>query len=508
MNKEKKEDVGLYPFLRSHAQKDVASFHMPGHKGAAFFEREGYGDFMRHLADADITEIPGADNLFQAEDSLRAVADRYRTFYGARESFLLVGGASAGVLASILSAVRRGEEILIASNSHKSVINGIMLAGAVPVFIDPVALPHTGVSGGITAEQVEDALTAHPLCKTVLITSPTYLGICSDLVAIAAVIRAHGALFIVDESHGSHLRLFERAGLQAEGAAPFVFRSAGRTGADIVIESTHKTLASFTQSAVLNVYSKCVDLTRIADYLQMLESSSPSYLLLASLAVNIRILEKHGEALATAWLERTEHFRRTAAGIAGLKVLQEKSLDPTRISLDMSARGLSGAALSEELSAHGVIMELATGNISLAMSGIGNTDADFERLLDALRAIAGKHDFSSGPSAHGKAETGQEEKTEKPGAADETRASEEPAESELFSHNTMQKVPAQMTYVPYTEAAGKVCALPVIPYPPGIPLLIPGEVITEEKAAYAWKRRKSGSRVIGIDAQGRLAVGK
>ena len=261
---------GVTQFLLSHARKNPVSFHMPGHKGSAIYRENGYGDFLDHFVDCDITEIPGADNLYQAEDIIADTMAKYRTLYDVRESYLLINGSSAGLVASILTCVPRGGKLIMARNCHKSIFNGLLMAGAEPVYLHPEMIDDYGISGEISLESVKVAIAEHPDASALILPSPNYYGICSDIKAIATAVHEAGMVLIVDQAHGAHLHFF---GSHLDEP----FKSADDLGADIVIQSTHKTLASFTQSAIVNLCTDRVDKYLFEDKLQLIESTSPSY---------------------------------------------------------------------------------------------------------------------------------------------------------------------------------------------------------------------------------------
>ena len=493
----------LTAFLEEHRKENPVSFHMPGHKGRRFYEKyapEAAALFDRS-PDYDITEIPGADNLFQPETVIRRVMDRYRSLYESRETYLLVNGSSAGLMAAILTAVPQGGKLIMARNCHKSVFNGARLGGITPVYAWPEIIEEYGICGEVTAEEVERAVSEAPEASAVLITSPNYYGICSDIEAIAGVAHRHGMVLIVDQAHGAHLPFMNKK-LAAE-----------RGGADIVIDSTHKTLASFTQTAIANICSARVDLDVFQDRLQMLESTSPSYILMASLDLNAQILESHGAELMEKWRENLMYFYRRCKEIPGLSLMTHPALDPTKLNLDMSALGLTGAGLEDELIKRGIYTELTTGNIAMAMTGIGNDRSDYDRLLAALAEI------SENAAARGAAASGDAPAAETRVTAYTTSCASpncDAFESCDLSHIERQanshkpetvSVPDKTESVHYTEAAGRISAGLIIPYPPGRPLICPGEIMDETILRYAFVLRQRGEKVIGMTADGFVRVG-
>ena len=246
----------LYQQLISYGESDVYPFHMPGHKRRALPFPNPYT--------IDITEIDGFDNLHHAEGLIREAEERAAKLYGADRSYYLVNGSTCGLLAAICAAARRGDKVLAARNCHKAVYHAISMQGLAAEFLYP-AITRGDLQGQITAAQVEEALTKHPDIAVVILTSPTYEGIVSDVAAIAACCHAHGAALIVDEAHGAHF-----------GFGAGFPENAVRLGADAVIMSLHKTLPSFTQTALLHCNGTRIDPGRVARYLGVYETSSPS----------------------------------------------------------------------------------------------------------------------------------------------------------------------------------------------------------------------------------------
>ncbi len=474
----------LTDFLLQHKEKHPVSFHMPGHKGSRIYREHGYGVFLDSIMDCDITEIPGADNLFQTEGVLKETMDRYKAMYGTKESYLLVNGSSGGLIAAILASVPKGGKLVMARNCHKSIFNALSLGDITPVYAYPETVQEYGILGSVSPEEVARCLDEHPDAAAVILPSPNYYGICSDVAAIAEVVHARGKILIIDQAHGAHLNFFNRYGLAAPGkTSASGFPAAAETaGADVVINSIHKTLASFTQTALLNLCSDRVDKYDLEDRLQAIESSSPSYPMMASLDINADLLEKHGPQLMKEWADNLSWFYETAEKeVPGLRIMRHPMLDATKLNLDMSAYGLNGNQLEELLMEKDIFVELVTGNILMCMTGIGNKRCDFEKLLGALKQIASERQL-------------MEVKPQQPEAV--TKALQ------------MTKVPVRKERIPLEEAAGRVCASSVIPYPPGIPIVCPGEIFDEEVISYIAARRRAEEKVIGVDELGRVAVGK
>lgn len=490
--------TGITQFLIDHAGRDTVSFHMPGHKGARLYKRFGYDSFLDNIVGCDITEIVGADNLFQTEGIIADTMAKYRKLFDAKASYLLINGSSGGIIASIMACVPQGGKLIMARNCHKSVFSGLALGGIRPVYAHPSMVEEYGITGPVEPEEIERLLSENPDASAVILPSPNYYGICSDIRAIAEIVHAAGKFLIVDQAHGAHLKFFETCGA-ADG--PFAVPDSAETqGADLVINSTHKTLCSFTQSAVLNVPadSRFDDLYHLEDKLQQMESTSPSYLLMASLDINADILAAHGGELFEAWRDNLNYFYQEAAGIDGLAFMQVKdgarqAMDMTKINLDMSACGLDGHQLEEVLLEREIYAELVTGNILMCMTGIGNSREDYDRLLAALREISETHPAMQNIAF----------------AADSGSTDAATADAALWTkHRTLHEMPRVKELVPLQQCAGRICAASLIPYPPGIPLICPGEEIGAEEIDYITSLRNQGDKVIGVGADGRIAVGK
>ena len=500
---------GVTQFLIDHADKDPVSFHMPGHKGARLYRRYGYEAFLEHIVDCDITEIVGADNLFQTESIIADTMAKYRALYDAKASYLLINGSSGGIIASIMACVPQGGELIMARNCHKSVFSGLTLGGIRPVYAYPSMVEEYGITGPVEPAEIARLMEEHPDACAVILPSPNYYGICSDIRAIADIVHAAGKYLIVDQAHGAHLKFFE----DGSGAACDTFgvpESAETQGADLVINSTHKTLCSFTQSAVLNVpnVSRFDDLLTLEDKLQQMESTSPSYLLMASLDINADILADHRDELIRAWRDNLNYFYREAAGIEGLSFMRvqdgaHQAMDMTKINLDMSACGLDGHRLEEALLKREVYAELVTGNILMCMTGIGNRREDYDRLLAALREISEARTIGLNQP---EAASGASNQTA--GASNQAAAATTAGAALWTKRRTLHEVPRVKELVPLEQSAGRICASSLIPYPPGIPLICPGEEISAEEIDYIISLRDQGDKVIGVGADGRIAVGK
>lgn len=470
--------TSIHDFISDYLEKDAVSFHMPGHKGSHLYRRFGYHEFLDRVMDYDITEIAGADNLFQTEGIIKAVQDRYAKLYNCRKSYLLINGTSGGNIAAILASVGRGKQLIMARNCHKSVFNALTLGGIRPVYAYPEMIGAYGISGAVPPGEIERLIRENPDAEAVMITSPNYYGVCSDIKAIAEIAHRYGKVLIVDEAHGAHLHFFD--------ALP---PSAIQSGADLVINSTHKTLASFTQSATLHYNTELVDHYILEDKLQCIQSTSPSYILMTSLEISAQILEKHGHQLMEEWVQNLAAFYDRVSRIPGVQTMGKmEGLDWTKINLSMGELEIPGVQLDQLLlHDYNIYIELFTGDWIMAMTGIGNTKNDYERFANALEDISRKA-RTSGLEPH---------KTERKAAA-----LVPPKQAEMFD------IPAAKKRVKLEDSEGMICGSSIIPYPPGIPLICPGERIEADAIAYIQAMRELGEKVIGVNEHGEVIVGK
>ncbi|MDD3169597.1 MAG: aminotransferase class I/II-fold pyridoxal phosphate-dependent enzyme [Eubacteriales bacterium] len=474
----------IQDFLVDHARVNPISFHMPGHKGSALYKRYGFNEFLEHYMDCDITEIIGADNLFQTEGILQEAQDNYAELYDSKKSYLLINGTSGGIIAAILASVPKGKKLIMARNCHKSVFNALTLTDIQPLYAYPGLIREYGISGAIPPEEIEALLKNNLDAEAVILPSPNYYGICSDIEAIAEIVHRYDKVLIVDQAHGAHLKMFSRFGVQG------LPKSAEESGADIVINSIHKTLASYTQSAVLNINTDRVSPYVIEDKLQCIESTSPSYLLMASLDINAAILKAHGHELMREWADHLQYFYEEAKKIECLEFIGKvPGMDWTKINFSLGKLGISGDELETMLLKYHIFIELYTGDLVMCMTGIGNSRADIETLLNALREISEDHKNNL--------------LTEKAGIKLENG----PTQLLTYKKSRLYEIPKNKIRVPLLEAEGLICASSVIPYPPGIPLVCPGEKFEKETLHYLKALRENKEKVIGVNALGEVVVG-
>lgn len=471
-----KKNALLLDQLISYSRTDQYPFHMPGHK------RIGY-DFPNPYS-IDITEIDGFDNLHHAEGILRESMDWAASVYGADHTYYLVNGSSGGILSAMTAAVSSGGKILVSRNCHKSVYHGVILSGLNVEYVYPQFIEALGIQGGILAEDVEKSLAENPDIQAVLIVSPTYDGIVSDIGRIADVVHQKGLPLIVDEAHGAHFSFGYEAGFPCSALA---------CGADLVIQSLHKTLPSFTQTAILHLRDGFVKRERLERYLQMFQSSSPSYILMAGIELCISRMEKDGDACMTAFAGRIEKLRERLGSMKNLRLAGKElcgqygiyDVDESKLVISVrdcvwmndvgQAVFVDGAWLDQILrDKFHLEMEMSGADYVVAITTFMDTQEGLMRLADALLELDGRLQRRKGDTVVNMIGTPAIEM--KMGAAVDARYEE----------------------LELVDCGGRVSTEFIYLYPPGIPIVAPGELVTEEIIRSILQYRKLGLPVQGM----------
>lgn len=455
-----------------YSKSESYPFHMPGHK------RQWDTDWNPYQI--DITEIGGFDNLHHATGILRDAQTRASQLYGADKTYYLVNGSTCGILAAISAATKKGDRVLVARNCHKSVYHALYLRDLVPVYLYPTMTSH-GLLGQIKPEDVKAALKEHGDISAVILTSPTYDGMVSDIEEIAKIAHQHQIPLIVDEAHGAHFLLSEEFP-----------RGALDLGADVVVTGIHKTLPAFTQTALLHLKGNRVKEERVESFLNIYETSSPSYLLMAGMDRCIRIMKTSGNEMAKVLIQRLRNFYQDAGQLKNIKVLQPGevskeeafSFDFTKI-LIFPGKTMSGEQLQSLLRKdYGIELEMACKHYALALSSIMDTREGFDRLTAALQEIDKKPEFNK-----------TVEKT--------TRECRETIYRPMTKRMEISKAMDQShRMVKLEDAVGRVCASYVLVYPPGIPLIVPGEQIDQQFIRDIQESISMGLEVEGASEEG------
>lgn len=440
----------LYDKLDARAKQNRISFAMPGHKGGKWIPER-----LQGLLEIDGTELPGTDNMHHPEGILRESLDAIATAYGAAHSYFSVNGSSAGILSALHFAASRSSEILIDRNCHASAINALCLTGLSPIYLYPQSVPSFGITGAVLPEDIAAALASHPAAGFVFLTSPNYFGICSDIRAIAGIVHAAGKLLIVDEAHGAHF-----------GFSPLLPESAVRQGADIVIQSAHKTLPAPNQTALIHISSR-IDPAKFSRWYSLFQTTSPSYPLMALTDYAVHFQAECGTEVYQTLHEQISRletpFPMLSVGTA--------HHDFTRLVFHTAAFGIHGYDAAAYLDKQGIDVEMADCNNVVCIATGGNTDADFAALETALSACPRGNAaplFLAPPHA---------------------RQVMLPREAFLS--------PTEL--LPPEKAAGRISAAVVASFPPCVPILAPGEEITQAHIVYLREIQRLGGSVTGFE---------
>ena len=490
LNYRKEKQPGLLERLTEYAGSDAYPFHMPGHKRREI--PDGIPGGFPDPYGIDITEIDGFDNLHHAEGILKDAMETVAAIYGADRSWYLVNGSTCGILSAVFAATENGGKILTARNCHKAVYHAICLNRLEAEYLYPEEITEFGINGGIRAEDVRKALEKDAMrcagnsgdvrgkitkIQVVLITSPTYEGVVSDIRAIADAAHEYGIPLIVDEAHGAHLEYADQCHSFPKSALEY--------GADIVIQSLHKTLPCFTQTAILHVKGKLVDQDRVSRYLSMFQTSSPSYLFMAGMERCIRYMDGDGRNEMVRYEERLEHFMKRMEGLQVLEVLDWEicrkyrtvaGWDPSKIVVStMRAEDFHGEELAETLRRkYHLEMEMTAPEYVIAMTSLMDTEEGFERLGTALLEI-------DGALRHCVESEQQKEKGESKGKkrCETPEATESKVSHPIRRMLICEAMDADTERTALQDTVGKVSAEFVYLYPPGIPIIAPGEVFTD-----------------------------
>ncbi len=496
--------------LSEYCGKDYYPWHMPGHKRqASLAEAIPTLEMGNQL---DVTEVPGLDNLNAPEASIAESERELTQVYGSVKSYYLVNGSTGGILTAISACCRQGDTLIMARNCHKSVYHAVLLLGLKPVYIYPETMENYEICGSILPEQVEMAFREHPEAKAVILTSPTYEGVVSDIRAISDMVHRAGARLIVDEAHGAHMEFGD--------AFP---ETATRCGADLVIESLHKTLPCYTQCAILHIgrgaaqrASKEVGIDRqqalqerVEQYMSMYQTSSPSYLFVANMEDAIAAMDGWRDSRMKEYGKRLEKYRKKWETYEAIHLLTEKEIraqggyayDCSKLVFCMKGGWSGEAFLNYMEEKYGLVFEMASLHYALAMTSVADTEEAFERLDQALTAT------EQLLRERKNQEAGEEEFEVHPEKSGSARRSPAHTDSSCKEDARQVLTPAQAwnreteTVAPET-AVGRIAGDYVTVYPPGIPQLVPGERIGADQVAYLETCRKAGLTVYGVSENG------
>lgn len=466
--------------LLEYGERGQASFHVPGHKSGKGLP-PGAGIF-RQLLSIDLTEITGLDDLHHPEGVIREAQQLAAACFGAEETCFLVNGSTVGNLAAILSLCASDDVIIVQRNAHKSVLHGLMLAGAKAVFVTPRYDTKSGLAAGVGAEVLETALARHPEAKGVLLTNPNYYGMGGDLRRLARLTHRYGKPLVVDEAHGAHY-----------GFHTDLPESALAAGADLVVQSTHKMLSAMTMGAMLHMQGDRIDRGQVKQRLAMLQSSSPSYPIMASLDASRVLLQAEGKVWLDRGLRAVSRFERALGRspwfqtIAGAPSQAYETKDPFKVAVCDATGTLSGFGLRDELERRGIMTEMADPRHVLLVFSLASDEHDADKLVQAMEQIA---DAFALPKKNIGAAFSYGD-----GGLPDRGSISEPVSFRLNPRTATASIAL-------SDAVGQRAGEMVIPYPPGIPVLYEGEIITEEVIRYIRHLAAEGARFQGISDPG------
>lgn len=356
---EKKDILGK---LEEYSRDNYVPMHMPGGKRNTEFASTSV---------LDITEIDGFDNMHNAEGIIKNASERAARLYGADKTFLLVNGSTAGILAAVCGATRRKGKIIVARNCHVSVYNALILAQLEPVYVTPEVDGGTGIYKGLTLEQIKKCVEVNKDVQAVIITSPTYEGVVSQVREIADYLHGMGIPLIVDEAHGAHFKFSE------------VFpESAVEAGADLVINSIHKTLPALTQTALLHISGNYVDYDKVERYWNIYQTTSPSYILMASIDRCMGIIESDGDYIFKKYIARLNDLRKNISKLDNIKMLDSDDISKIILICD-DGKYLYDRLLKE----YKVQLEMASFKYAIAMTSVADKQEYYDRFFEALQNI-------------------------------------------------------------------------------------------------------------------------
>jgi len=465
----------LYKALIKYGKDGKYPFHMPGHKRKEI-EKE-FGQLYKN----DITEIEGFDYLHDAKDILKHAMEHAAKVYRSENTYFLINGSTCGNLTALSSVLNKGDKVIVARNCHKSVYNALYLTEAIPLYIYPKKVLPYDIMMGISPDDVESIIKNNDDVKAMIITSPTYEGIVSDIKKISDILHKKNIPLIVDEAHGAHFGIdsFPKSAIEY---------------ADIVIQSVHKTLPAFTQTALLHVNSKLVDIERINRFLSIYQSSSPSYLLMAGIDRCMYFVDEEGEKFRNYYANLV-NFHNKSMELKKLKILNKKEFpdifdfDLGKIVVFSGFTNMSGKELYNLLiEKYNFHPEMAAGQYCILMTSVMDEESDYDKLFEALKEIDSKLEITEENQAVKIIDT----------------------QKLTFAMSIRDALDNEKEYVLRKDAENRISAEYIYLYPPGSPYIVPGEIIDKGILEEIEKLEKSALSVVNsnMNQKKELAVVK
>ncbi|MBO1510105.1 aminotransferase class I/II-fold pyridoxal phosphate-dependent enzyme [Metabacillus bambusae] len=468
----------LFTALMEHAKKDPIQFHIPGHKKGKGMDPDFREFIGENALSIDLINIGPLDDLHQPQGIIKHAQDLAAKAFGADHTFFSVQGTSGAIMTMVMSVCEPGDKIIVPRNVHKSIMSGIVFSGATPIFIHPEVDPVLGISHGVTPEAIETALGQNPDAKAILVINPTYFGVSGDLKRIVKIAHSFDIPVLVDEAHGAHIHFHNELPL-----------SAMQAGADMSATSVHKLGGSLTQSSILNVRGNLVSPARVQSILSMLTTTSTSYLLLASLDSARKSLAIEGMALLEETIQMAEKTRNSINKIdclscVGREILRTGSafaMDPTKLLVSVKKLGITGYDAEKWLRERfNIEVELSDLYNILCIVTSGDTEEDLKVLVKALNELSNEFIDQS---------------------VVKRDVSVILPEIPPLALTPREAFYADTELVPFEESKGRIISEFLMVYPPGIPIFIPGEIITEENLLYTKKNIEAGLPVQGAEDQ-------
>ncbi len=471
MEKLSQNDTPIHEALKKHCEQRVVHFDVPGHKGGRGNKELKY--FLgEQCLKADVNSMKPLDNLCHPVSVIKDAQRLAAEAFGAEEVFFIVNGTTAAVQAMVMSVCKAGEKIILPRNVHRSAINALILCGAIPVYVDPGVNEELGIPLGMSVSAVKEAIRKNPDAKAIIVNNPTYYGVCSDIEEIVKIAHAHGMKLLADEAHGTHFYFGED-----------MPASAMKAGADMAAVSMHKTGGSLTQSSFL-LCGKNVDSGYVRQIINLTQTTSGSYLLLSSLDISRKNLYLNGKDIFKRTVSYTKYAREEINAIGGYYAFGDEltdgdtvyKFDPTKLSVNTRNIGLAGIEVYDLLrDEYDIQIEFGDlGNILAIVSG-GERELEIERLISALSEIKRIHGTTKAKTLN-----------------------------QVYIEPVIKNTPheaffAEKKCVPLSESAGCVSTECVMCYPPGIPIIAPGELITDRIVDYIRYAKEMGCQITGTE---------
>ncbi|MFC1501234.1 aminotransferase class I/II-fold pyridoxal phosphate-dependent enzyme [Elusimicrobiota bacterium] len=469
---DKQNKTPVFDTLLNHAKRKVISFHTPGHKSGQSIDKRLKDYTGKNVYNFDVTVSPEVDSLHDPTGPIKQAQNLMAKAYGVKHSFFLVNGTTVGNIAMLLSACNPGDSVIVSRNTHKSILSGIILAGLWPIWIQPKIDQNLDIIFNASADEIESTLDRYPEAKAVFVTSPTYNGITTDLKRIAEICHEKDTILLVDEAHGPHLKFHENLPISAVEA-----------GADLCVQSTHKILSALSQGSVLHFNSELIDINKVKRVVSLLQTTSPSYLTLASIDLARKQVCINGESMLDKVIKAAEYGRKKINQLSKVKSFTRQEinrfgydLDLTKITINVTLTGLSGYEIEDILAKeYNIRVDCADIFNLIAIMGIGSTKSDVQALVKAISEIEEKYQ-------------GEQKNwvLQIPSLT---------TEMALMPRDVF--LSAKVKRVSLKKSVGQIAAQSLTPYPPGIPVIIPGERITKEICDYLIDISEKDIRVSG-----------